>query len=171
VTRQFAIPQFFTKALLTAACAAFVTLAGCQQIGLAPDEVDETAVREDTTSNEAVHVVVQHVLIAHEGAEIAGVTRSVDQARALAQTVLEKARAGEDFGRLVQLYGDDRGGDGVYAIANFGATPQTTEEVTRVGLVRGFGDVAFTLEPGEVGVVDYDAVRSPHGFHVIKRLR
>ena len=157
--------------LLVLVLVALFALGGCQQIGLAPDEIDESAVRETSGKNEPVHVVVQHVLIAHEGAERPGVKRSIEQARVLAERVLAKAEAGADFTGLVKLYGDDRGGDGISAIANFGAEPATYEGVERVGLVRGFGDLAFTLEPNEIGLVAYDPVRSPHGFHVIKRLR
>jgi len=43
--------------------------------------------------------------------------------------------------------------------------------IERVKLARGFGDLAFQLQPGEFGVVSYDPVRSPFGFHVITRLR
>jgi len=171
VTRLFSIPRLPTAVLLITVFPTLVGLGGCRQIGLAPDEVDGTAVREETTSRQPDHVVVQHVLIAHEGAEIAGVTRSIDQARTMAATVLQKARAGDDFDELVRLYGDDGNSSAVYAISNFGVTPATAEGVERVGLVRGFGDLAFSLQPDEVGLVEYDAVRSPHGFHVVKRLR
>jgi parvulin-like peptidyl-prolyl isomerase len=37
-------------------------------------------------------------------------------------------------------------------------------------MVPGFGDVAFELKVGEVGLCPFDGVRSPFGFHVIKRL-
>ncbi len=146
-------------------------LGGCQQLGFAPAEIDETAVRETEGPRPNAHVVVQHVLLAHDDAGIAGVTRSLDQARALAETVLAKAQAGEDFGQLVMLYGDDRGNAGVLAIANFGAATETAQEIERVKLARGFGDLAFQLQPGEFGVVSYDPARSPFGFHVITRLR
>jgi hypothetical protein len=152
------------------AAAPALLLGGCQQVGLAPNEVDENAVRETEGPREAVRVVVQHVLIAHEDAGIPGVTRSIEQAGALAGVVLVKAKAGEDFDELVQLYGDDRDSGGVYAVTNFGASA-TPDEVERVTLVRGFGDLAFKLEPGGIGLVKYDKVKSPHGFHVIKRLR
>ncbi len=146
-------------------------LPACQQIGFAENEVDHTAVRDTGESREAVHVVVQHVLIAHEEAGIAGVTRSIEQAEALAKQVMAKAEAGEDFTQLVNLYGDDRSAAGVIAIANFGASTTTPEEIERVGLVRGFGDLAFGMEPNEIALVHYDPIRSPYGYHVVKRLR
>jgi len=167
VTQKLAIAPLLLLLLVVP----LVALGGCQQIGLAAAEVDETAVRESGGPKQAVHIVVQHVLIAHEGGDQPGVMRSIEQARVLAETVLEKDEAGADFAGLVNLYGDDLGTDGIYAIANFGAETTDSSEVERVGLVRGFGDLAFSLEPNEIGFVVYDPVRSPHGFHVIKRLR
>jgi parvulin-like peptidyl-prolyl isomerase len=37
-------------------------------------------------------------------------------------------------------------------------------------MVKAFGDVSFALPVGGVGVATYDAVASPYGWHVIKRL-
>jgi hypothetical protein len=36
--------------------------------------------------------------------------------------------------------------------------------------VARFGDVAFGLAVGEVGLAAYHAATSPYGWHVIKRL-
>jgi parvulin-like peptidyl-prolyl isomerase len=41
---------------------------------------------------------------------------------------------------------------------------------TRSGMVRAFGDVAFGLAVGEVGMANYSAGGSPYGWHIIKRL-
>ena len=60
---------------------------------------------------------------------------------------------------------------GVLAVANFGATKNAPDEIERVNLVRGFGDLAFELEPNEIAMVFHDPVRSPYGYHVVKRLR
>jgi len=40
----------------------------------------------------------------------------------------------------------------------------------RAALVPAFGDLGFTLEPGEIGLAEHDEQRSPFGWHVIKRL-
>ncbi|MCP3917122.1 MAG: hypothetical protein GY711_16360 [bacterium] len=40
----------------------------------------------------------------------------------------------------------------------------------RSGMVPGFGNVAFSLKVGEVGISAFDADDSPFGWHVIKRL-
>ena len=146
-------------------------LPACAQVGLAPNAVDETAVREEPGRREPVRVVVQHVLIAHAGAELPGVTRTVPEAERLAAQVLGRARGGDGFDDLVRLYSDDRHAGGVYRVANFGAPLEKQGEVERASLVKGFGDLAFRLEVGEVDVVAYDAERSPFGFHVVQRLQ
>jgi len=156
---------------LAAPLLALAALCSCAQVGLAPNEVDETVVREDPTSREPAHVVVQHVLIAQAGAELPGVTRTVAEAERLAAEVLDRARAGDAFDDLVRLYSDDRHEGGVYRIANYNAPLEKQGEVERASLVKGFGDLAFRLEVGAVDVVPYDAKRSPFGFHVVRRLQ
>lgn len=42
--------------------------------------------------------------------------------------------------------------------------------IERGRMVPAFCDVAFSLDVGEVGLAEYDAERSPFGWHVIKRL-
>ena len=37
-------------------------------------------------------------------------------------------------------------------------------------MVPAFGEVGFSLAPGEIGIAEYDPVKSPYGWHVIKRL-
>jgi len=150
---------------------ALLLVAGCAQLGLAPNEVDQTVVREDGSRRAASHIVVQHVLIAQAESGIPGVTRTIDEAERLAQQVLAKARAGESFDALVRLYGDDRKNDAVIPVANYGVSTEKPGEVSRAALVRGFGDAAFALEVGAIVLVPYDADRSPFGFHVLTRLQ
>ena len=38
-------------------------------------------------------------------------------------------------------------------------------------MVKGFGDVSFSLKVGEIKMADYDVKASPYGFHIIKRVR
>jgi parvulin-like peptidyl-prolyl isomerase len=115
------------------------------------------------------HVVVQHVLIGFQGT-IPGktITRTEAEAQALAANILARARAGEDFNQLVGQYTDDQI-PGIYKIANRGVTPGPYE-YRRDGMVQGFGDVAFSLLAGSVGIANYDARLSPFGWHIIKRL-
>jgi hypothetical protein len=154
-------------------CAASLALAGCslfQGIGFAPNEPDHEAVKAGVVPDEPPHVVVQHVLIAFEGADIPGATRTRDEAGRLAKRVLEEARRGRPFPDLVRLYSDDRHGDGTYALANWGV-PAGPQETDRQRMVRGFGNLAFTLAVGEFGVVEHDPQKSPFGWHVMKRLK
>ena len=147
--------------------------AGCglmRQIGFAPNEVDPGAMAEAApVPDEPSHVVVQHVLIAFEGASVPGVTRTKDEAKRLAQRVLAEARRGCSFDDLVRDYSDDRAKGGRYAIANWGV-PSAFEETDRRTLVHGFTALAFSLAVGQVGLVEYDASASPFGWHVMKRL-
>jgi len=157
-------------ALLVVAAA---SLAGCsffRDIGLAENEPDPEVLREGDNADQPAHVVVQHVLISFDGAGVPGVTRSQDEARALAQRVLTEAQNGADFADLVRLYSDDRAGDGSYSIANWGV-PTESGEVERRKLVRGFSAMAFTLPAGEIAVVPYESNTSPFGWHVVKRVR
>lgn len=104
-------------------------------------------------------ISARHVLIQWMGCERAptAVVRTRDQARAVAEKVLARARAGEDLGRLAVELSDEpgaaaRGG----SLGRFG----------RGQMVRSFEDAAFRLEIGEVSGI----VESPFGYHIIQRL-
>ena len=115
------------------------------------------------------YVTVQHILIAFSGT-IPGkdITRSVDEARVLAEELFERAKSGEDFDALVKEYTDDRY-PGTYRLTNFDA-PLMQGAHERKGMVANFGQVAFSLEVGEVGLAKFHPANSPYGWHVIKRL-
>jgi hypothetical protein len=148
-------------ALAAAGCSAF------ESVGLAPNRVDPTVVRNPGAREEPGRVGVRHVLIGFEGA-LPTATRTRDEARALAETVYERARSGADFRELVRLYTDDRHGDGSYVLVNFGI-PARGDEVERARFVRGFTRAAFSLEPGQIALVAHDPDESPYGWHVIVR--
>ncbi len=116
-------------------------------------------------------VRVQHVLVAFMGT-LPGkpITRSYEEAEARATEALRRAKAGEDFGKLVKEFSDDEF-PGIYGLTNDGAPPAPNFS-PRSALVKGFGDVAFSLEVGEVRMLPFDPKnrRSPFGWHVIKRL-
>lgn len=106
-------------------------------------------------------ITVQHVLIAFQGApRITGVTRSKDEAKALAEQVWQQAIGGADFKALMKQHSNDSGG-GEYPMTKAG----------RAQMVAGFGDVGFRLAPGEIGVAPWHATASPYGWHVIKRVK
>ena len=121
---------------------------------------------------EPEHVTVQHVLIAFRGSlpDDVKVTRSRDDAEKLALKILERARAGEDFDAMVKTYTNDSY-PGIYSMSNRGVTPDPVKkEFSRTRMVKAFGDVAFGLEVGGVGMAAYDRTTSPFGWHIIKRL-
>jgi parvulin-like peptidyl-prolyl isomerase len=106
-------------------------------------------------------VELQHILIAFQGApRMTRVTRSKDEAQALAQKVFAEAIGGGDFDALVKQYTDDSA-PGIYPLTKAG----------RAGLVKAFGDVGFRLKVGEIGVGPWHATASPFGWHIIKRLK
>jgi hypothetical protein len=118
----------------------------------------------------AEHIKVQHILISFAG-KVPGknVTRSQDEARALANQILERAKKGEDFDALVRTYTDDRA-PGIYSLSNSGVSPGEGE-FSRDRMVPAFGNVGFSLAPGEIGMAEYDPRTSPYGWHIIKRLQ
>jgi hypothetical protein len=118
--------------------------------------------------SEPDRIVVQHILISFKAKTGRFVDRNKAEAEALAKEVLELARADEEFGQLVRKYTDDSA-PGIYRMTNFKVEPMASE-TPRDGMVKYFGDVAFSLEVGEVGLAEFHATRSPYGWHVIKRL-
>jgi hypothetical protein len=151
--------------------AVLVLTSACAQLGFAPNEIDESVVREAPGRREPARVVVQHVLIAHGEAEVPGVTRTIPEAQELARLVLERARSGAKLDELVRLYSDDRNNNGIYSVANYGAPLEKSGEVARTSLVKAFGDLAFAMDVESIELVEYDAERSPYGFHVVQRLQ
>ncbi len=97
-----------------------------------------------------------HVLIAYKGAEraAANVTRTKEEAKALAETAHKRIVDGEDFAKVAADLSDcpskARGGD-------LGTFPRGV-------MAPSFEDTAFALAEGQVSGV----VESPFGFHVIK---
>lgn len=117
----------------------------------------------------AEHIRLQHILISFAG-KVPGkpVTRTQEEARALATQILDRARKGEDFDALVRAHTDDQA-PGIYGLSNSGVAP-APGEFSRDRMVPAFGDVGFSLAPGEIGMAEYDPVKSPYGWHIIKRL-
>jgi len=142
------------------------------------DEAENTA--ENTAENaveaaaevaEPEFISVQHILIGFKDS-VPGknITRTKEEARLLANDVLKRARAGEDYDNLVAEFTDDAV-PGIYKMANFGLPADMANGVfARDRMVQAFGDVGFPLKIGEIGLADFDPVKSQYGWHIIKRV-
>jgi hypothetical protein len=105
-------------------------------------------------------VRLQHILLAFVGAMRGSESgHTMEEARALTSDVLARARAGEDFTELMRKHSGDEG-PGIYVLT----------QDDREDFAKYFGDVGFRLQVGEIGVAPYHRVKSPFGWHVIKRL-
>ena len=119
---------------------------------------------------QADHITIQHVLIGFVGS-VPGknITRTQDEAKKLAEEILDRAKKGEDFDALVKEYTNDSP-PGIYSMSNTGVTPGPGE-YSRTRMVPAFGDAGFPLQVGEFGMASYDPTRSPYGWHIVKRLK
>jgi len=114
-------------------------------------------------------ILVQHILIGFKNTvPDKPQQRSKKEAKTLAYEILQRAQDGEDFDALVKEYTNDNV-PGIMLVTNTRA-PRATGGRTRSDLVPKFGDVAFRLEVGEVGVAKFNTAVCPYGWHVIKRL-
>jgi len=77
------------------------------------------------------------------------------QQKEVAESVLEKAKAGADFDALVKEYGEDPGME---------STPEGYT-FTKGTMVAAFEDAAYALEVGAVS----ELVETEYGWHIIKR--
>ncbi len=99
-----------------------------------------------------------HILIRYVGTlrASADVTRSKAEARAIAEKVVKKAKAGANFGALADEYTEDPSGKGRGGkLSPFG----------RGAMVPEFDKAVFSMGPGDVS----DIVETPFGFHIIHR--
>ncbi len=100
-----------------------------------------------------------HILIRYAGSTRAPatVTRSKDDARKLANEVVQKAKAaGADFTTLADQYTEDPSGKG--RGGSLGSFPKGR-------MVPEFDKATFELSPGQVS----DVVETGFGFHIIRR--
>jgi hypothetical protein len=122
-----------------------------------PASVDAGIPVEETTAPKTI--VARHVLVQWMGSERVdpAVVRNREQARAVAEEVLRRVRAGEDFARLVVEFSDEpRAGARGGSLGRFG----------RGVMAPAFEEAAFALKRGQISGV----VESSFGFHVIERL-
>ncbi len=155
--------------VLVSACGKQETPPTPPPIGTAP--VPSGPRPEKAPNGQPAVITVQHVLISFEGSERSEQKRTRAEAEKLAFEIINRAKNGEDFAKLMKEFSNDPGG-GTYTMANDGVTPnQAAGEYGRRGMVAAFGDVGFRIDVGEVGLADYDAKGSPFGLHIIKRIK
>lgn len=103
---------------------------------------------------------VRHVLISWKGRapglQLKDAERTKAQARALADDVLKRAQAGEDFESLQRQYNEDDSGGNATRV--YDVSPE-------VGFVKPFLRLSKELKVGEAGLVE-----SSFGYHIIKRI-
>ena len=103
-------------------------------------------------------ITARHVLIQYMGAQSAGpsIVRTKEQALAVAQEVLRRAKAGDDFARLAVEFSDE---------PNAGSRGGSLGRFGHGQMVHEFEDAAFALSVGQISGI----VETPFGFHVILR--
>jgi hypothetical protein len=114
-------------------------------------------------------VVVQHILIGFKkSVPDKDIERSKKDARALAEDLFQRATDGDEFDLMVEEFTNDSA-PGIFKLSNKDA-PLLPDARQRKEMVAAFGNVAFRLEVGEVGMAKYNSMTSPYGWHIIKRL-
>lgn len=101
-------------------------------------------------------ITAKHILIQFpEGVTSESDDEAKAETLAKAKEVLEKAKAGEDFDKLIEEYNQDPGQPKAgYTFANNGT------------MVQSFADAAFKTEIGKIS----DVVETSYGYHIIKRV-
>jgi parvulin-like peptidyl-prolyl isomerase len=113
--------------------------------------------RTQTPPEPVAEIGARHILIAYHGAQRAdpAITRSREEAKALAENLVQEVRDGKDWDALWQEHSNEPGGRPGGDLGMF----------SRGQMVPEFEQVAFTLEIGQTS----EAVETPFGFHVIQR--
>ena len=137
-------------------------------VGALARKILESVAPSTLVVGEPERVRVAHILVAFRGASRSAATRTREEAEALAEDLLKRAKAGEDFDALMKEFSNDPGG-GTYGLVNDGQAPAPSYYPRRQ-MVPAFGNVGFKLRVGEVGMAPHDPTTSPFGWHVIKRI-
>ncbi len=122
-------------------------------------------------------VEISFILLCFKGSHPATkATRSRDEARGLAEELLESARKpGSDFQGLVDQYSEPQfHNPGVLGIVNYEVQRQGNEQA-RLQLRSAWGssvtDALFRMKEGEVVLVPHDARTAKFGFWLVKRMK
>ncbi len=134
------------------------------------DQTLMTKVREDVEANTEKYVsaeevvkyedqekvTVKHILIAFDESGLGDHSdEKKAEAKKLAEEVLAKVKAGEDFDKLIEEYNDDPG-----------VTPDGYTFADNGQMVQEFTDASFALDVGATSEI----VETSYGYHIIKRL-
>ena len=140
--------------------------AGCDGGGGDGDGVEPTA----AMVVEPDYVRVDHILVAVKSDRMTQIKRTAAQAKALAEEIMAKLKAGEDWAKLKAAHSDDKTGAPTYPMNNDGV-PKRDGDFARKDMAPAFGEVSFKLKVGELGMTEYNAQTSPFGYHIIKRTK
>lgn len=115
----------------------------------------------DRTTEYPREITVSHILIAHKDVENvdASITRTEEEAKARAEEVLAKLKAGGSFTELAKEYSDDPGSK------EKGGALEDKVSVNNEKFVKEFENAAVALQKaGDLS----EPVKSPFGYHIIK---
>ena len=101
-------------------------------------------------------ISVRHILISYRGASGNARNRTKQDARNLADAIVQNAMAGEDFAELAQKYSDSG------SALNGGLI----ERLVRGKTIPAFEQAAFALSVNEIS----DVTPTPEGYQIIKRI-
>ena len=121
-----------------------------------PADASGTAEIASVTVAVSDKVSASHILLAYKGAERSEATRSDEEAKKLAEELLDRIKKGEDFGKIASENSDcPSGKSAAGSLGEFG----------RGMMAKEFEDAAYALEVGKISGV----VKSPFGYHIIRR--
>jgi hypothetical protein len=96
-----------------------------------------------------------------------GSRRDRAEARLVARALLERARRGADFDRLVA--GEEGLKVETLTVVTV-AVGRRAGEYTRADLPPALGELVFQLDVGEVGLCEFHEKDAPDGWHVVLRV-
>lgn len=130
-----------------------ITVADLSEDKPAPQPETESATAAPAAENT---VSASHILLAYEGADRSSATRSDEEAKKLADELLKKINAGEDFDKLAEENSDCPSGKSAKgSLGEFG----------RGAMAKEFEEGAFALKVGEISPV----IKTAFGYHIIRR--
>ncbi|MEM9942224.1 MAG: peptidylprolyl isomerase [Planctomycetota bacterium] len=128
-------------------------------------------------NGEPNYVFVSHVLITFKDSFYdSKSSRTKDEAFQLAKDILDKAKSGEDFDRLIDEY-SEYPGTSKHRMANFDQRTYRSRHMPELNIVKrenyapGYTEKAFSMNVGEIEMVNYDPEKCKYGWFIMKRTR